>query len=181
MIVSFLFITARLLIRLRTFGQLWFDDLFVVIGWLFIFASTIIWHFAEHAMFLSTEVSAGLLSPLDYPDYIPATEHYLRSSVAVIILFYSSLAAIKVSFLLFFRRLLNGVHVKGLVIQWWVVLAITIITWIASIADIEYKCLAPSFITIATTCTQDWPIHFQRITLAVNCGMDVVTDVLSEF
>lgn len=131
-------------------------------------------------MFLSTEVSAGQLSPLDYPTYIPDTEHYLKSTVATMVLFYSSLAAIKISFLLFFRRLLSGVHIKALRIQWWTVLAITIISWIISIADLEYKCLAAPFIQIVQNCTRKDSIRFQRITYIVNCVMDVTTDVLSK-
>ncbi|RDL38406.1 uncharacterized protein BP5553_02746 [Venustampulla echinocandica] len=176
--ISFLFVSGRIIVRLRTSGRLWFDDLFVVIGWLLILGSSIVWRYAERAMYLSIEVAAGQLSPLEYTTYIPDTEHYMKSTVAIIILFYSSLAAIKISFLLFFRRLLSGVHIRVLMIQWWVVFGITIVTWIACIADTQYKCLAAPYIKIVQECTKQWSVNFQRITLTANCVMDVVTDAL---
>lgn len=168
-----------MLIRLKILGRLWFDDLFVFIGWSMVLATTIIWHFTAHDMFQSTAVASGQLSPTSVPTYIQDSEHYLRSSIAVIVLFYSSLAAIKLSFLLFFHRLNTGVHVKVQTIQWWVVFAFTIATWLASIGTINYQCLAPAYLKIAATCIQQWSVDFNWATLIANCVMDVVTDVLS--
>lgn len=145
-----------------------------------VLATSILWHFAEHGMFQSTAIASGQLSPMSVPSYIQDTEHYLRSSIAVIILFYSSLAAIKISFLLFFRRLTIGVHDKAQTIQWWAVFGFTIATWLASIGTINYKCLAPSLMEISATCIQQWSVDFNRATLIANCVMDVVTDALSK-
>ncbi|KAG9230371.1 hypothetical protein BJ875DRAFT_158403 [Amylocarpus encephaloides] len=178
MAISLLFVSARLAIRIHTFGRLWFDDLFVVIGWLLILATAVIWNFAHRQMYLSSKVTSGELSPFNYPDIISDGEHYLRSSAAVLILFYSSLAAIKLSFLLFFKRLLIGVNNRLLVVQWWVVFAITIITWIASLADNPYECLTPSFVDIAIVCSKKSTNDHIRVIYIVNCVMDVVTDIL---
>lgn len=181
MAISFLFVCSRILIRLRSFGRLWFDDLFVVIGWSMIFATTIIWHFVERDMFMNTAIASGQLSPASDPTNTPDTEYYLHCSIAVIILFTSSLVAIKISFLLFFRRLTTGVYIKMQMIQWWVVFGITVSTWFASIGYINYQCLVPTLMQIAATCTEQWALDFSRRTLIANCVMDVATDTLSKF
>lgn len=132
-------------------------------------------------MYITTAILSGQLSPLAYPNYIPETEHYLKLIVGITVLFYSSLAAIKISFLLFFHRLLSGVRIKAMMVQWWVIFGITLATWIASIGNIPYKCLVRPFTHIVQDCTGHWAISFQRITLSVNCAMDVVTDALSKW
>ncbi|KAI9650536.1 hypothetical protein NHQ30_000552 [Ciborinia camelliae] len=178
--VSLLFVIGRIAIRLRSFGRLWLDDGFVVVGWICILISTIIWHFEAHSLFLSAAIASGQMSPLDDPTYATDTEHYLRSSVAVIILFYTSLMTIKLSFMLFFRRLLSGVHEKTLLVQWWSILAAILAAWLVCIGDIEYRCLVSNIEVIATKCVQSESIDFQRITLGVNCALDVITDILSK-
>ena len=180
MTVSFFFVCCRILIRLRSFGRLWFDDFFVAVGWTMVFTTAIIWHFAAHGMFQNTAVVSGQVSPLSIPTYITDTQFYLRSSIAVIILFYSSLAAIKVSFLLFFRRISAGVYIKTQIIQWWVVLGVTIATWLASVGSINYQCLAPPLEKIGARCLERWSVNYNRNTLIANCVMDVATDILSK-
>lgn len=54
------------------------------------------------------------------------------------ILFYSCLWLVKFSFLAFFSKL--GSKIQSHRIWWWVVLIVTIGVWIASVADLDYKC-----------------------------------------
>ncbi|KAH6663435.1 hypothetical protein B0J14DRAFT_644878 [Halenospora varia] len=178
MIVSFLFLCFRFYTRIRRFGRFWMDDVFVLFGWLMVFTTTLLWHFTAHKMFMSTAVASGQVSFFDDPTFIEDTEYYLKRSIGIIILFYTSLACIKISFLLFFKRLLGGVYIKTLNFYWWTIFGITIATWIACCADIEFKCLASPLPEINAVCTQDWSINFQRATLIANCVMDVITDAL---
>lgn len=53
-------------------------------------------------------------------------------------LFYSSLWAVKFSFLVFLRQL--GSKAKSHQIWWWVVTSLTLAAWVACVADIDYKC-----------------------------------------
>ena len=130
-------------------------------------------------MYLSAAAASGQLSPAKYPTYIQDSEYYIHSSIGMAVLFHSSLVAIKLSFLLFFRRLTNGVYIKVQTIQWWVVFGITISTWIASIGRINYKCLAAPLLQIAATCMDQRTFDIYRRTLIANCVMDVATDALS--
>ncbi|THV54438.1 hypothetical protein BGAL_0026g00090 [Botrytis galanthina] len=179
MAISFLFVSFRLGVRLKNFRRLFLDDFFVVLGWSMIFATTIIWHFAAHDMFMSTAVASGQISPLDDPTYISDTEYYLRSSVAVIVLFYSSLVAIKMSFLIFFRRLTEGVDNKAQTIQWWTIFGIVIAVWLTCLGTIEYQCLAQPLMVIQSSgCIEQHSVNFQRATLIANCVLDVLSDIL---
>lgn len=70
---------------------------------------------------------------------------FLRAILPLTILFYSTLWLVKLSFLMFFRRL--GSKVKGLKIWWWFILVVTVLTWAACIADIDYQCLVNSYMS----------------------------------
>lgn len=142
-----------------------------------ILATAIIWQCIGDRMYQTIAVTSGQLFPPP-ATFVPDTESYLRASVAVIALFYSSLWAVKLSFLVFFRRL--NENVRGQRIQWWCVFGFTLATYFTCIGTIEYNCLVPSFLEIARHCSGHSSVRFQRITLIFNCAMDVLTDTMSE-
>ena len=126
-------------------------------------------------MFYTMKVSAGL----ELPDanFASISEPYFKSTVAVIYFFYSSLWSIKISFLIFFRRL--GTNVKHQKLLWWPVFAITLATYFICIGTIQYSCLIRSFEYLATHCAKPSAASYQQITLKLNCTWDVLTDFLS--
>lgn len=126
-------------------------------------------------MYYTMRVSAGLELP--GADFGSISEPYFKSTAAVIILFYSSLWSIKISFLLFFRRL--GTNVKNQKLLWWPVFGITVATYFACIGTIQYSCLLRSFEYLAAHCATPPATTFQQITLKLNCTWDVLTDFLS--
>lgn len=83
-------------------------------------------------MYYTMRILAGLELP--DADFESIIEPYFKSTAAVIILFYSSLWSIKISFLLFFRRL--GMNVKNQKLLWWPVFGITVATYFACIGTI---------------------------------------------
>ena len=114
----------------------------VLLAWLMLLTTTVIWDVNKDALYENMAVSAGQLypPPEDFPQNM---ERYLHASVAVIIFFYSGLWSVKISFLLFFRRL--GQNVKGQRYLWWAVLAVTLATYFCCVGTINYKCQASSF------------------------------------
>ncbi|KAL8889133.1 MAG: hypothetical protein Q9192_006063 [Flavoplaca navasiana] len=84
----------------------------------------------QDALYENIAVSSGQLYPPP-PDFSRRTEGYLRRSVAVIIFFFTGLWSIKLAFLLFFKRLGQDVRHQDKV--WWVVLSITIATYVACV------------------------------------------------
>ena len=106
-----------------------------------VLATTIIWQIYHDKLYETMGVSAGLLFP---PATLASdTETYLRASIPVFILFYSSLWFIKLSFLVFFRRL--GCKVRQQRFHWWIVFGFTATTWIISIGTVDYPCLSGTF------------------------------------
>ena len=66
----------------------------------------------------------------------------LRAEVAEFYLFYSALWSVKLSVLLFFRRLFGDrQRAPWLKIWWWFVTGLNVATWAACIGTIPYSCL----------------------------------------
>ncbi|KAL9032458.1 MAG: hypothetical protein Q9180_006489, partial [Flavoplaca navasiana] len=164
----------RCLARIRTFKKLLMDDYFVLLALSVVLASTITWQIFTRDMYFVLGVSAGLEMPDE--DFSQVAGDYFKATLAVIILFYSALWCIKISFLLFFRRL--GNNVRGQRRIWCPVFGVTVATYFACIGSIQYQCLVSSFEYLAINCATSAAMSFQQITLKLNCAWDVVTDCL---
>lgn len=122
----------------------------LLVACLFLMTNTLIWQMSKDDMYEVIAVESGQLypPPSDLPNHAQA---YLLRSVAVIAFLYPGLWAIKLSFMLFFRRL--GQNVSGQNTLWWTILVIVIATWLACLGTIQYGCLAASFEHISSTDT----------------------------
>lgn len=167
----------RGLARVRTFKKLLVDDYFVLLALSLVLASAITWQVFADDLYQIMRVSAGLEMPGE--DFARVSGRYFKATLAVIILFYTALWSIKISFLLFFRRL--GNNVRGQRRIWWPVLGVTLATYFACIGSIQYRCLVSSFEYLAANCGTPAATSFQQITLKLNCAWDVITDCLSRF
>lgn len=145
MALTVLFFTFRIIVRLKVFGRLHADDGLVFFAWIVLLINTILWQFGQDALYENIAVSSGQLYPPP-PGFAHAAEQYLRRSVAVIVFFYTGLWSVKFSFLVFFKRL--GHNVRNQRIVWWLVLAITLASYVTCLGTIEYSCLASSFMYI---------------------------------
>ncbi|KAL8906626.1 MAG: hypothetical protein Q9171_006194 [Xanthocarpia ochracea] len=109
--------------------------------------------------------------------FVDRNTDLLRSLAPFSVLFYTCLWTVKLSFLLFFRRL--GLNVRGQKIWWWCVLVITLLTWAATVADNDWKCSVRPVYWIWLNCSTPSAIKFINHTFYANCTMDVVTDCLT--
>ncbi|GME49708.1 hypothetical protein K490DRAFT_71845 [Neofusicoccum parvum] len=169
------FTIFRYFIRVKTFRRLYLDDAWVFAAWLMALASTITWQCLAPNLYLSNAVTSGKLFPPP-PDFVSKSETFLRGSVAIIFLFYTSLWCVKLSFLFFFRRLY--MNMGRLMRIWWAFVIFAIATWAVCIGTIEYDCLVPPLAEIQARCKTTYSIYFQRTTLVVNCVLDIVTDLM---
>lgn len=142
MILGALFFAFRVLVRCKIFGRLHADDGLVFFAWTLLLTNTILWQTGKDALYDTIAVSTGQRFPPPI-NFEHNSEQYLRKSVAVIVFFYTGLWSIKMSFLIFFKRLGQNVRNQGLI--WWSVLIITTASYFACLGDINYKCLASSF------------------------------------
>ncbi|KAF2229372.1 hypothetical protein EV356DRAFT_580858 [Viridothelium virens] len=170
--ISLGFVIFRAFVRVVTFRRLFADDFLVFAAWLMLLASTIIWQTQYPAMYTQYELSKATIEPT--PQVLAAEKTLLRAEVAVFWLFYSCLWSVKLSFLLFFRRL--GENVRRIGVWWWCVLGFTVVTWITCVGDIPYWCLLGSVEYTFTQCPTLHQVSYQWTTLHYNCAVDILSD-----
>ncbi|KAL9002679.1 MAG: hypothetical protein Q9188_004405 [Gyalolechia gomerana] len=177
-VISLLCLLVRLYARWRSFKRLWFDDAFVIFAWLMALFTAIDWQIVARYMYQFISITSGQLWPPP-ASFVKDTENYYKGSVVVLVFFYTSLWAVKFSFLLFFRRL--GHNVTGWhKVFWWSVFGFTVATYLVCIGDIQYSCLAVPLPKLFQHCSTDGAIHYQLVTLKFNCAVDVLTDYMSQ-
>ncbi|KAF2194763.1 hypothetical protein K469DRAFT_547487 [Zopfia rhizophila CBS 207.26] len=158
------------------FRRLQWDDALVILAWALFFSFCLVWKFNIHLMFEQYEVVQGK-RPFDQV----AAEKFDRLFKLIIpqnILFYSALWSVKLSFLVFFYKL--GEKIRSYVIWWWCVFGATIISYIACVADIQYKCTTTvsSIAWIEAHCRKLSFVQWVNRTFYANCAADVFTDIL---
>ena len=134
--------------RIRGFNRLWWDDALVVLAWLLLLGNAVLWQFAKTGLYAVQAVSSGRQLP--GADFVSQVEQYLRLSAGYFVLFYTSLWSVKVSFLIFFRRL--GQNVNHQRVIWWSVSGVVVAGYAVAIGTIRWKCSLPPLQTILGTC-----------------------------
>lgn len=113
--VSLPFVLLRLYTRWKSFQRLFWDDVFVALAWLLLMIIPVLGIMFQDDMRRVRSVLSGEIW-LPSAQFPSSFERSLRVSVAMVILFYTSLWSIKIGFLIFFRRL--GTHkIRSLKIQ----------------------------------------------------------------
>ncbi|KAL1841245.1 hypothetical protein VTJ49DRAFT_7313 [Mycothermus thermophilus] len=92
------------------------------------------------------------------------------------ILGYTGVHAVKLSFLLFFRRLGGGLLEYN--IFWWIVAVFTLGSYIVCMATIDYPCMTGSLETLFLHCNNLEKSAMQWRMMIAYCTIDVVSDIL---
>ncbi len=135
--LSLCFLIFRIFVRLRYFKKVYADDFFVLAAWFMLLTSSIIWQTQKTPLYYSFKLSAGQMQAT--ANVLAAEQSFFHANLAVLILFLSCVWSVKISVLLFFRRL--GQQVRGQKIWWWSVMGFTILTWAICIGVLQYWCL----------------------------------------
>jgi hypothetical protein len=167
----------RLYIRYISFRKLLIDDYIASFAWLLLLAMTCIWQMTMDGMYHVARAAAGLEMPT--ADFPQISERFLRGSNVALVMFYVGLWSIKFSFLVFFKRL--GAHIPSYRIFWWIVTFITAASLISCLGTIQYHCLSDPFTKIYMNCSSNAAIEWQKVTIRVNCALDLITDALSKY
>ena len=156
-------------------------------------ATAIIWQIVYPTVYMQYAIADGI-APFQ-PGFFAKEATFLHVWAALLILFFTCLWSIKLSFLLFFRRL--GHNVRGHKIWWWCVLGATIATWATCVGDVQFDCSLNSldwiyskfdlfaelyghYLYLLAHCTSEGSIRFEARTFRANCAVDIITDCLSE-
>lgn len=117
--------------------------------------------------------------PTDFkPSYLSYFRRYSYGANISFMLMYTSLWSVKLSFLLFFYRL-GPRLITGIKWHWWSVAVVTMVAYPVTFTTYPYYC---SFGTLEQVlsryCVAEQNMSF--LSIKVNTGLDVGTDVLSE-
>ena len=126
--MALLAVLARTTIRLRHRRQFSADDLFLYFGVICLCAAMglLVKYFED--MYLT---EAFMINPLAMdisPTNLSSLFRFHNVIIAYITLTYTTLFSVKLSFLFFFRNLVR--RVRRMMIYWWTVLGIMIVTWL---------------------------------------------------
>lgn len=113
---------ARTAIRVYKFRQVFVDDYFLFLAVATLIASTIIFFWMLPSLYAFAAISAGL--ELLSVDYIDSATKTANVAFAAEVLAWTTLFAVKFSFLFFFRNLIR--RLRDLEILWWCVLVICV-------------------------------------------------------
>lgn len=157
--------------------RLFWDDACAILAAVLVLVTATLWQWAARDLYYILRLAAGLV-PLE-ADYATRLYRGLKVSLTVELFFYTALFLIKLSFLLFFRRL--GSHVRGQKYIWWPVFALAVTSYLVSVGDVEYHCLVGRTVEyLETQCSTQTAIRFTTATLIVNCVLDVISDFASK-
>ncbi|EKV21494.1 efflux pump antibiotic resistance protein [Penicillium digitatum] len=172
--LSFMSVVFRLYAQVTSFRRLFIDDLLVFLAWVIILTAAVIWQVKGRVLYELYAISAGT-KPFNL-EFLPKYNTFMRYNAPFQILFYSALFCVKFSFMALFYRI--SAKVKSLRIWWFMVFFCTASVYIASVADVEYKCSFGGLEYLMTQCPQPYHIHYENRMFWANCAGDVITDLM---
>ena len=101
-------------------------------------AYAVIWQKNADKLYTVIAVESGQIS-MPRPQFVSYLENELRSQFASHLLWLTALWSIKLSFLLFFRKL--GNHIRRQMILWYCVLGYTAATYFTCLGMADYRCV----------------------------------------
>ena len=127
-IIAIITATARTAIRLKQQRRLYVDDVFLFIAVIFLVASMgLLWHQLDEMYTAEALVTNSASFVALTGNWIDQLFWFLKISDAFLVLSWTSVLAVKFSFLFFFRNLID--RVRGMKTYWWIVMAITLAVW----------------------------------------------------
>ncbi|KUL91762.1 hypothetical protein ZTR_01174 [Talaromyces verruculosus] len=172
--IASIFIAGRLYARSRTSRRLYLDDFFISFAYILLLISAALWQWGAKDMYYILNANAGLVEI--GPDFVARMRRFLLVSFIVEIFYYTILVLFKLSLLFFFRR--AGSSANTFEHFWWPILVFSICTYLVAIGDVDYHCLFGSLEKISVACNSSSGTYFLKITLDVNCALDVLSDFL---
>ncbi|KAI4195499.1 MAG: hypothetical protein LQ350_007166 [Teloschistes chrysophthalmus] len=111
--IAILFAFLRFIIRLYALRKLLEDDVAVMFALLLLLSLAIMYRYATPIMFELNDIATGKEKLT--PDFISRAAVFLKLQFAIIVLFWTTIWVVKISFLIFYRTLFSGLpdHMFG--------------------------------------------------------------------
>lgn len=132
--LTFLFVATRCFLRFKAFRRLPVDDILIILSWTIFVANFVVWVVLSPTHYADLDGAKKNGRFIEPDEYVAWAKLRLLTSV----LFYMSLWTVKISVLLFFRRL--GDQIRSHRIWWWCVMNLTVSIWIICLANTGWEC-----------------------------------------
>ncbi|KAL8629349.1 hypothetical protein Q9189_004922 [Teloschistes chrysophthalmus] len=174
--IAILFAFLRFIIRLYALRKLLEDDVAVMFALLLLLSLAIMYRYATPIMFELNDIATGKEKLT--PDFISRAAVFLKLQFAIIVLFWTTIWVVKISFLIFYRTLFSGLpdHMFG----WWIASGFTAVTYLLSWAFQLGSCVPISHYFILGACETPRDIHYSNACLYVAAAGDVASDIMSK-
>ncbi|KAK7928348.1 hypothetical protein PG985_005346, partial [Apiospora marii] len=172
--LSAITLAMRLFSRFRGPRKLYADDWLIIVAWALCGMSAIVWQKQASYIYIVRDVITGNIPPSE--SFAEDSKKSWQSQLFILMFWTTSIVMVKLSFLLFFRRLRRNVT-KGQYL-WWASLCLTVSVYFVWIGVIPYKCLTRSLDMKveddATDCAR-----LNVVTLVTSCALDIATNLLN--
>jgi hypothetical protein len=167
---------ARLYVRFHCFQRLLVDDWIMMFALVLLLSIAVIGQVFLVDVYKIVDLENGKVMPdATFPDTM---RNGLRGFGAALTIALVGILAVKINFLLFFKRL--GTQITTYLIFWYVVLFITIACGATNLGLMDYKCVFGSFEYISMSCTQRPVLKRYFDFQIVSVVLDVFSDLFSK-
>lgn len=187
-----LFTTLRTAIRIHVFHRLFADDACVYFAVMILITLGVLYN---HAIPVVYKIERAVYGEVIYsPNFKEQVEFFLKLQFSIIILFWTSLWAVKLSFLIFYRKFLG--RLRGYMIWWKLTFVFTVLAYLGCQATNLKSCTPISrffhfgmrmrgiggchILTVIDACESKQNIYFENVNLYYSTAVDVVCDILSK-
>ncbi|KAI9677634.1 MAG: hypothetical protein M1817_006589 [Caeruleum heppii] len=165
----------RLYIRRTRLHRLFWDDSFHILAWALLLISAVLNTLLSPVLYSVIKITNGE-APLTLEFLDVQTPTFVRWQFVLIFLFWSTLWAVKISFLIFYRRFFDGL--KWQLIAWWAVTIFTVLAYVGTFTPFLVVCGSPSAYFEIGACLSQRSIERTRMSIKVGVAFDVVTDLM---
>jgi hypothetical protein len=167
---------VRLYIRYMCFRKLLIDDYLMVLALGLLFALSTMCQVFLVDIYEFIAVSNN--SKIPGPDFLNVMSRGMRGFGTAMLLANIGIYTIKLSFLLFFRRL--GAQIMSYQIFWWSVLVFTIGCLAVALRVMQYDCMFGNVTHIIGVCATHDTVRKTYTFFKLSCILDVVSDAFSK-
>jgi hypothetical protein len=134
---------VRTTIRTRSQGRFLLDDYLLLFGYVTLTAGTTLLYIILDDVYWYMGLILNPNSPSTFqafaaPDFFDLVKSFQQLTFAFVALTWTTIFAVKLSFLLFFRQMVN--RLRNVIIYWWIVVGVTLVSYCYCVAGIFIAC-----------------------------------------
>ncbi|KAL8906929.1 MAG: hypothetical protein Q9171_006062 [Xanthocarpia ochracea] len=174
--IAILFTFFRFTIRSYVLKKLLWDDIAVALATLINLSLAVMYRYIIPIMFELDKVANGE-EPVTQA-FLTRAVIFLKLQFAIIVLFWTTVWVVKISFLIFYRQLFTGLpeHMLG----WWLTSGFTAMAYLLCWAFQLGSCVPISHYFILGACETPRDIRYSNACLYVAAAGDIASDLMSE-